>query len=173
MQWNAGPNGGFCEPGVRPWLPLNPDFTVKNVASEGTVEHSALGYYRHLTQLRKSEPALCLGDYLPMTLGDDADQSMFCFVRRPSQHDVNELAKRGIKEPSSFLVLLNFTGEPNQLDVVKNNHHTFNSYSVHAKIRSSTLMKDMGNVVELSAVHVRANEGLLLELTKQPDSQLC
>jgi alpha-glucosidase len=173
MQWNAGPNAGFCEPGVKPWLPLHPDSSVKNVESEGTAEHSPLAYYRHLSHLRKTEPALCLGDYLPMTLGDEADQSVFCYVRRPSQNDVTELAKQGIKEPSSFLVLLNFTAEPIRLDVVKNNHHTFNSYYAHAKIRSSTLMTHMGDVVDLCDVHLRANEGLLVELTKQPDSQLC
>src|SRR5262249_30244917 len=32
MQWDGGPNAGFCPPGVEPWLPVAPDYRERNVA---------------------------------------------------------------------------------------------------------------------------------------------
>ncbi len=61
MQWDATPNAGFAPAGVRTWLPLAPDFAVRNVAVQDQDPASFLSFYRRLTALRRAEPALSIG----------------------------------------------------------------------------------------------------------------
>ena len=64
MQWSQEPNAGFCPRGVRPWLPVNPDYILGiNVEVQKQVESSPLQLYRQLISLRKKYPALAGGDY--------------------------------------------------------------------------------------------------------------
>ena len=60
MQWRAGPGGGFTS--GRPSLPLGPDTEARNVAAQSGEPASVLSMYRRLVQLRRSIPALALGD---------------------------------------------------------------------------------------------------------------
>ncbi|GIU92956.1 MAG: oligo-1,6-glucosidase [Acidimicrobiia bacterium] len=61
MQWEPGPNAGFCPPGVEPWLPVDPDPALTVAAQKGDPS-SHLELYRRLIRVRKDRPALLLGD---------------------------------------------------------------------------------------------------------------
>lgn len=60
MAWDAGANGGFTR-GV-PWLPLHADWPSRNVAVQRDDPDSMLSLTRALLALRRSTPALALGD---------------------------------------------------------------------------------------------------------------
>jgi alpha-glucosidase len=65
MQWANTANAGFSPPGVRTWLPVNPDYADGvNVGDQVADPDSLLYYYRHLLHLRRELPALQSGDYL-------------------------------------------------------------------------------------------------------------
>jgi oligo-1,6-glucosidase/alpha-glucosidase len=61
MPWDASPNAGFSS--AEPWLPLNPDWETRNVAAQEADPGSMLNLTRALLRLRRSEPALSVGDY--------------------------------------------------------------------------------------------------------------
>jgi len=60
MPWDASPHAGFST--SEPWLPLNPDWQLRNVAVESGEPGSMLALYRDLLTLRRARPALSLGD---------------------------------------------------------------------------------------------------------------
>lgn len=62
MQWDSGPNAGFCPAGVRPWLPVNPDYPSVNVAAQADDPDSLLSLYRELLTQRRHSVALTRGD---------------------------------------------------------------------------------------------------------------
>ena len=66
MQWEAGPNAGFCPEGVEPWLPVADDYRTYNVAAEREDPRSMLALHRRLLALRRAEPALAVGSYEPV-----------------------------------------------------------------------------------------------------------
>ena len=53
MPWSAAPNGGFCPPGVEPWLPLG-DVAGLDVEAQRRDPRSMLSLYRALLALRRS-----------------------------------------------------------------------------------------------------------------------
>jgi len=75
MQWNAGPNAGFCPPGVKPWLPVAADYEQINVATEREEKMSMLTLTRSLLALRRRMPALNRGSYQGLEGGAEE-----CFV---------------------------------------------------------------------------------------------
>ena len=58
MQWDDGPNAGFCTEEAKPWLPVNEDFLSVNVARQLQDENSLLSFFKRLLALRRSSPAL-------------------------------------------------------------------------------------------------------------------
>jgi alpha-glucosidase len=68
MPWDASVSAGFTS--GRPWLPLNQDWKTRNVAAERADPGSMLNLYRDLLALRRSSPALSLGDYLELRASD-------------------------------------------------------------------------------------------------------
>lgn len=67
LQWKNAAHAGFCPDDVEPWLPVNPNYKVGiNVEQQERVSSSLLSYYRKLILLRKANPALIEGDYLPI-----------------------------------------------------------------------------------------------------------
>jgi alpha-glucosidase len=81
MPWDDSPHAGFTT--GEPWLPLNPDWTSRNVEALSADPASLLGLYRRLIALRRSRPALQLGDWrelagapdvLAYQRGDGADR---------------------------------------------------------------------------------------------------
>ena len=91
MPWDASPHAGFTT--GAPWLPLNDDWTTRNVAAEAADPGSMLELYRRLIVLRRTSQALSLGDYVAVS----AEEGMLVFERR------------GAGE--RWLVALNFTHE--------------------------------------------------------------
>jgi oligo-1,6-glucosidase/alpha-glucosidase len=61
MQWSPIPNGGFCEPGLTPWLPIGPNHESINVEVEEKDTDSILNLYKDLLNLRNNTPALHSG----------------------------------------------------------------------------------------------------------------
>ena len=61
MQWDSSASGGFTEPGVQPWLPLNSDRATRNVADQREDADSLLTLYRTLLRQRRDHPALQVG----------------------------------------------------------------------------------------------------------------
>ena len=69
MPWDGSSlNAGFTT--GTPWLPLNADWKMRNVAAESADPGSMLGLYRRLLELRRSSAALSLGDYAEVSVGD-------------------------------------------------------------------------------------------------------
>jgi alpha-glucosidase len=61
MPWRDGPGGGFCPPGVRPWLPLG-DPAAGTVADQALDPASTLAFTRDLIALRRASPDLSSGE---------------------------------------------------------------------------------------------------------------
>jgi alpha-glucosidase len=92
MPWSAAPGGGFTT--GRPWLPLNADSAVLNVAAQAAEPRSMLSLYRALLRLRRETECLVSGALrlLPATahvlayerrLGDDCVRVLLNMSDRP------------------------------------------------------------------------------------------
>jgi len=67
MQWDASDNAGFTT--GKPWLKVNPNYTVINAAAQEQDDHSVLNYYKKLIQLRKCDEyreIFTYGDFTPL-----------------------------------------------------------------------------------------------------------
>jgi len=60
MPWDATANAGFSS--AAPWLPQNPDWPERNVASQSRQPDSSLALHRRLLAVRRAHPALELGE---------------------------------------------------------------------------------------------------------------
>jgi oligo-1,6-glucosidase len=76
MQWTAGSNAGFTN--GDPWIEINPDHRVVNVAAAERDTGSVLHYFRRMIRLRKSEPTLVYGRY---QLLDRENPEVFAYTR--------------------------------------------------------------------------------------------
>lgn len=61
MPWDASHHAGFTT--GEPWLPLNPDWTTRNVAAQARDAGSMLALYRRLLALRRAHDALSVGEF--------------------------------------------------------------------------------------------------------------
>ena len=101
MQWDATPNAGFTGAGVETWLPLADDFASVNVEAQQNDPRSDLNYFRALTHLRQTHPALVGGTYESLDSGHD---DVFLFRRTLG--------------PDTLLVALNFGAETHPLTLL-------------------------------------------------------
>lgn len=93
MQWANAPRGGFCPPGVDPWLPVNPNYAQGvNVADQDGDPASLLNFYRRALRMRRGTPALMEGEYVPLA---PKAKDYLAFLRRT--------------EDQTCLVVLNFS----------------------------------------------------------------
>ncbi|MBN2359666.1 MAG: DUF3459 domain-containing protein [Deltaproteobacteria bacterium] len=69
MAWDATRHAGFTT--GEPWLPLAADCATCNVEVEARDPRSMLSLHRRLIALRRAEPALAMGDYLPLDCSGD------------------------------------------------------------------------------------------------------
>ncbi|MCX5997994.1 MAG: alpha-glucosidase [Chloroflexi bacterium] len=90
MQWDSGAYAGFSS--VKPWLPLNKDFSTVNVEVQDKDPSSVLNFYRKLTALRRAQPALQKGGFEWIELDKDL------------------IAYRRTWQGSEVTVILNFSG---------------------------------------------------------------
>lgn len=96
MQWANTANAGFSPAEIITWLPVNPNYAQGvNVDEQDKAPGSLLNFYRRALRMRRQNPALIAGDYLPV---DEMSQTTLAYVRAtPGQR---------------CLVLLNMTAQP-------------------------------------------------------------
>jgi len=76
MQWTPENNAGFSP--ADPWLPVHNNYPERNVANQSADSDSLLNTFRQLIQIRKAEPALQRGDFVPIF---DDPQYLLAFFR--------------------------------------------------------------------------------------------
>ena len=87
MQWEDTPNAGFCEKHVKPWLPVNENYSNKNVADQDQDDQSLLNTYRNVIRLRNNEGLLQFGR-LNLLTGPDVDKDLLVYERRYQEEAV-------------------------------------------------------------------------------------
>ncbi len=138
MQWDAGPNAGFCPPGVEPWLPIAPDYRQCNVAVEEQDPRSMLTLFRRMTAMRRETPALSVGTYRSFDVGEG---TVFAYTRRHAR--------------TRLLVVLNFSHASHDLDL--------SAIADHGEVLLSTALDREGRE-SLAPFHLRADEGVIVRL---------
>lgn len=98
MQWDASANGGFTE--GEPWLPVHPDYEVRNAANQAEAPASLLNLYKSLIQLRRAHAALHRGAMAMIALENRA-----------------LLAYRRVDYSETLVVVLNFSPKIQHLAV--------------------------------------------------------
>ena len=92
VQWEDSAHAGFTS-GL-PWMRVNDNKNRINVASQMQDSESILSYFKQMIQLRKNNPVLTYGAYLPV---DTQHEKLFIYYRT--------------LEEEKYLVLLNFSSE--------------------------------------------------------------
>ncbi|XP_065318256.1 alpha-glucosidase-like [Gordionus sp. m RMFG-2023] len=94
MQWDSSPNAGFTTSNS-PWLPVNPDYVVKNFQTEKDDKMSHLNIFRALVKLRREK------EFRDINIGYGAvNKNIFSFVRKNAE---------GTK---GYFIILNLGREP-------------------------------------------------------------
>jgi alpha-glucosidase len=137
MQWDNGPNAGFCPPEVQPWLPVSDDYQAYNVDVEQHVAHSFLTLVHSLLGLRRSSPALSVGS---QRILNQPNPDCLVYLREHADQ--------------RCLVVLNFTAEEQVVTLQEQGQ---------GKVLLSTQLDHEGQVA-LGEIHLRGNEGLLIEI---------
>jgi alpha-glucosidase len=135
MQWDSSPNAGFTD--GAPWLPLADDAEHVNVERQRDEPGSMLSLYRRLLEIRRSEPALNVGDYEPVGIHGGA----MAYLRR--------------KEGQRFLVALNLGHAP---ELVTPEHH-----EIHGIVVVATDAEREGQRVD-GRIELHGDEGILVRL---------
>ena len=141
MQWDDSPNAGFAPDGARPWLPLAADYATRNVAAQENDRASMLTLFRALTALRQAEPALNRGGIELINTGIE---------------DVLAY-RRTVEGGDSFLIILNFGKEMQELDL----HAAFGVTKAEVVLSTEAPRSRLMNRVSTS---IGGNEGLILRL---------
>jgi len=148
IPWDASAYAGFSS--VDPWLPLNDDWRVRNVATQLRDSSSLLSLYRSLLALRRSHHALSIGDF---TLIDSA-------------HDVLAYVRRHSGE--CLLIAMNLSDQTQPLSLSQSLTQSLPKDSRRVEVLSSTLLPS--TVVPSTLLHrpldepLAPNEGLVLRL---------
>jgi alpha-glucosidase len=135
MQWDAGPNAGFCDADVAPWLPIAGDHDRVNVESELRDPTSMLSMTCRLLRMRRASPALTIGTYRPLDI--DAD----CFVYLREHGDERRL------------IALNFSNEEAAIPLEQPGTIIFSSHDGREGERCTDMLS------------LHAYEGVILDLT--------
>ncbi|MCX7683103.1 MAG: alpha-amylase family glycosyl hydrolase [Anaerolineae bacterium] len=139
MQWNAGPNAGFCPAGVEPWLPVSADYATRNVAVQSEQPRSILNLYRKLLWYRRHSPALYGGSYRSL---DVEHEDCFVYLREAGDE--------------RRLIALHFGSTPCHISIPGEQS---------GMVAISTYLDREGRE-DLSRLELRPYEGLLIEVTK-------
>jgi alpha-glucosidase len=84
MPWSTAPQAGFSS-NPRTWLPVTADYPSVNVQSESADPGSLLNWYRRLTALRRTSPALRDGRTVML---DEGNPSVLTYARVARGHTV-------------------------------------------------------------------------------------
>jgi alpha-glucosidase len=140
MQWSGEPSAGFSPPQTAQlWLPLADDYKSVNVDWQLGEPTSLLNLYRRLLAYRKATPALMVGRYSPV---DGVPEGCYAFLRETDGQRV--------------LVVLNLSDREQRLPVPG---------LERGGIALSTHL-DRTGPVDLYALSLRGNEGLIIELAR-------
>ncbi len=131
MQWEPGENAGFSPGGVTPWLPVLPGKDTLNVAVQQQDPESLLRMNGELLKLRQREPALKWGSLKWMEAYDRGDI----------------LAYERIYRDESVTVLINFSGEAQNLELSGKKTLLFASGDASLKGRTLQLGPDTGVIL--------------------------
>lgn len=147
MQWDAGPNAGFCPPTVEPWLPISTDYREINVSNQADKPDSMLSLTYRLIQLRRSQPALQVGSYQSL----DAPSGLLAYARTWAEE--------------RCLVVLNFTGQSKRWRLP-------DEWENAVLLLSTNL--DRLEATDRAFLSLRPNEGIVMSLpaTGQADPQM-
>lgn len=119
LQWSDAPNAGFSPPGVKTWLPVNPNYAEGiNVSAQDPESASLLNFYRRLIHTRRQYPALVAGDYQPV---HTSSQDYLAFLRQSPAND------------QTCLVLLNFAPGRRQVRLDLPFRRLLNIFSTHQR----------------------------------------
>ena len=135
MQWTNTESAGFTT--GKPWLPLADDCKTVNVQVLRDQSTSILTLYHRLIELRRSEPALSVGEFAPVPAGDD----LIAYVRKVSER--------------RLLIVLNLSAQA----------RSFNLSDLEA--RASLLLSthlDRDQEYSRDELQLRADEGVIVEL---------
>ncbi len=138
LQWNSGAYAGFSE--TEPWLPLADDYETFNVEVEYDDPTSMLMLYHRLLGYRRLTLALTLGSYQSLDVERD---DCFVYLRE--------------RDEQRRLIALNFSGADRRLDVAGG------AEASTGRLVLSTRL-DREEAVDLSALNLRAYEGVIIEL---------
>jgi len=136
MQWSGAAGAGFTA--GKPWLPLDHNFRNLNVETLRNQSTSILTLYRRLVELRRSEPALSIGDYAALPSGDD----LMAYMRKAGER--------------RLLIVLNFGSQGRSFDLAGLQAQAVLLLSTHLDRAREAL----GNELRL-----RADEGVIAELS--------
>jgi alpha-glucosidase len=118
-------------------LPIADDFKSVNVSALRDQAASILTLYHHLIELRRSEPALSVGEFAPLPADDD----LIAYIRKAGER--------------RLLIVLNLGSEA----------RSFNLSDLEA--RASLLLSthlDRDQEYSRDDLHLRADEGVIVEL---------
>ncbi len=101
MQWSGEGNAGFTT-GV-PWIAPQDDYAQKNVAQQDQAPDSLLNLYRNLIQLRNENPALRIGDYIPV---ETSARDIYAVLRSSEGQNILLIANLGSNSTGEFSLSL-------------------------------------------------------------------
>ena len=97
MHWKKKPGVGFTT-GMA-WEPLQPDSLTANVEAQENDRSSLLNHYRTLIHLRSANPAIGLGEFVPLNAGNNA---IAAYLRRKGNRNVIVIANLGASRLSGI-----------------------------------------------------------------------
>lgn len=105
MQWNAGPNAGFADGGVKPWMRVNDDYREVNAEKQLSDNSEGLSIWqfwqRGLANRKAHKDVFTYGDF--ELAGPDSEE-VLAYIRTG-------------KKSGKWLVVLNFSGKEVQWDI--------------------------------------------------------
>jgi alpha-glucosidase len=134
MPWDGSANAGFTT--GEPWLPIGTSNASAHVAGQTGDPASMLSLYRSLLDLRRSEPALSVGTFVPVA----ASERLLAYERRYAER--------------RLLIALNFGAEPQSLEVAG---------SANTCLLSTYL--DQVQPTTASSLTLRPHEGVVSEIS--------
>ena len=143
MQWDASLHAGFTT--SRPWLPLPPDSSQRNVAAEAADPRSLWSLYRKLLELRRMSPALHRGDYRMI---EDSPRDCLLYERE---------ARTETGTVERMLVAVNFSQRPCEF--------AFPSGSSHGLVLVSTNPDAADSTWNPTQIRLGPDEGRLVRLS--------
>ncbi len=108
MQWDGSAHGGFTD--GKPWLPVNRNFPVVNVAWDGGEPNGVFAFYQRMIEYRKGSDILKEGDFRELHAGG----TVYAFQR--------SLAGRRL------VAAFNFSSKPRKLPIAMRRHVVLSNY---------------------------------------------